>query len=229
MKPFSTLAQTRTPNGAQLTLQEHDGQFYLKLNGRQLMSSTAASSELRIAELACDAVRNKPGPSILIGGLGLGFSLRRVLELVGLNARVHVAELLQEVIDWNRQFLTSLNGALLEDPRVEVFAEDVFKTIGRAPAATYDAILLDVDNGPNALVAGQNSRLYDRFGFGRIARALKLTPPGRVAYWSAVEDPAFAKRLSRSGFKVEAFGAKSHPSAKRLAHTIYVGERVEVK
>ena len=148
MKPFRNLAQTHTPDGSRFSLHEHDGEFFLKLNGRQLMSTTSTSSELLLAQLPCDGLERKPGASVLIGGLGLGFSLQRVLELVGPNATVHVAELLPEVVDWNREFLGSVNGALLNDPRVKVLVRDVFEVIRQAPKPSYDAILLDVDNGP---------------------------------------------------------------------------------
>ena len=145
----------------------------MKLNGRQLMSSTSTSSEILLAKLACENLLRHPHPRILIGGLGLGFSLKAVLSLVGKKAEVHVAELLPEVIEWNRQFLMKLNGALLNDRRVQVFAEDVIRLIRRAQEARYDAILLDVDNGPTSFVQAGNSRLYSRRGFERIAAALQ--------------------------------------------------------
>src|SRR5207249_505301 len=144
---------------------------------------------LLLAELACKPLARNSNALILIGGLGLGFSLRRVLEMVGKNATVHVAELLPEVVAWNREFLGHVNGALLEDRRVEVFVADVFEVIRRSGAAQYDAILLDVDNGPTSFVQAQNSRLYDRHGFGLIARALK--PGGRATFWSASEERVF--------------------------------------
>ncbi len=179
-----------------------------------------------LADLACEKARGT-NAKILIGGLGLGFSLKRVLQCVGLNAQVHVAELIPEVVAWNREFLRDLNGALLEDARVEVFIEDVYQIIRRSAAnCHYDAIILDVDNGPNAMVQKQNTRLYDRHGFNRISKALSSSPPGRVTFWSAVEDRPFAHRLAQSGFKVEAHAAKSHERAKRAAHTIYVGEKL---
>ncbi|HEX8076330.1 MAG TPA: MnmC family methyltransferase, partial [Chthoniobacterales bacterium] len=158
---------------------------------------------------------------VLIGGLGLGFSLTAVLSLVGKKAEVHVAELLPEVIDWNRQFLMNLNGALLDDRRVHVFAEDVSRLIRRAQAARYDAILLDVDNGPTSFVQAGNSRLYSRRGFQRIAQALQ--PGGRVAFWSATDEEAFGEALARAGFRVHVVEAKSHDRAKRFEHRIYVG------
>lgn len=222
MKPFRTLGTVRTPDGSNLVLHEHDGQFHLKLNGRQLMSTTSTLSERVLAEIGCRNLQGVPHPRILIGGLGIGFTLKRVLELTGKAATVHVSELLPEVVAWNREFLGAVNGALLDDPRVEVFVEDVFHTIERGGAAQYDAILLDVDNGPTSFVQKKNFRLYDRRGFSLIRRSLK--PTGRVAFWSAVEEPAFFRDLSNAGFKVQSFDAKAHERAKRNEHWIYVGE-----
>ena len=223
MKPFRNLAATRTPDGSHFTLHEHDGEFFLKLNGRQLMSTTSTTSELLLAQLPCDGLRGRADACVLIGGLGLGYSLRRVLALVGKHASVQVAELLPEVVAWNREFLGAVNGALLDDPRVKVIAGDVFEVIRRAGPASYDAILLDVDNGPTSFVQPKNSRLYDRHGFNLIARALK--PGGKVAFWSACEEPGFVNSLARSGFTTEAVPAKSHERAKRCAHVIYLAER----
>jgi spermidine synthase len=222
MIPFRNLAQTRTPDGSTFSLHEHDGDFFLKLNGRQLMSTTATTSELLLAELPCEGLRGRADACVLIGGLGLGFSLLRVLELVGQHASVQVAELLPEVVAWNREFLGASNGPLLEDPRVKILVEDVFKVIRRAPPASYDAILLDVDNGPTSFVQKKNSRLYDPAGFRVIARALK--PGGQVAFWSASAEPGFIQSLARAGFKGEAIPAKAHDRAKRAAHVIYLAK-----
>lgn len=223
MKPFRNLAQTRTPDGSVFSLHEHDGDFFLKLNGRQLMSTTSTTSELLLAQLPCQRLRGHAGTRVLIGGLGLGYSLRRVLELVGPGATVQVAELLPEVVAWNREFLGAVNGALLDDPRVKVIVGDVFEVIRRAPKPSYDAILLDVDNGPTSFVQAQNSRLYDRHGFDLIARALR--PRGKVAFWSACEEPGFIHKLARAGFKAEGIPCKAHERAKRDAHVIYVAEQ----
>lgn len=223
MIPFRNLAQTRTPDGSQFSLHEHDGDFFLKLNGRQLMSTTSTVSELLLAELPCKGLRGRADACVLIGGLGLGFSLQRVLELVGKHAKVQVAELLPEVVAWNREFLSKVNGALLDDRRVQVIVGDVFEVIRRAEPATYDAILLDVDNGPTSFVQPKNSRLYDRHGFKLITRALK--PNGKVSFWSACEEPGFVNSLERAGFKTEAVPAKAHERAKRAAHVIYLAAR----
>ncbi len=225
MKPFRTLAETRTPDGARFSLHEHDGEFFLKLNGRQLMGSNNTVSEVLLADLACAFPAPRPAPRVLIGGLGLGFSLRRVLELVGPDGVVEVAELLPQVVTWNRELLGALNGPLLDDPRVETFTGDVFDCLQRAGDGRYDAILLDVDNGPTSLVQPQNARIYGRKGFTLVRRVLR--PGGRVAFWSAEREGAFRASLARAGFRVEEVAAKAHERARRSAHYIYVGERVD--
>ncbi len=227
MKPFRNLAATRTPDGSQFTLHEHDGEFFLKLNGRQLMSTTSTSSEILLSQVACEGLARHREPRVLIGGLGLGYSLQRVLEAVGERAIVEVAELLPEVVAWNREFLMNVNGRLLCDPRVKVLVEDVYKVIRKGGDGVYDAILLDVDNGPTSFVQPKNVRLYDRNGFAVIRRA--LTPHGKVAFWSANPEPDFERALGRAGFKVEAVPAKANEHSKRFAHMIYVARKADLE
>ncbi len=218
MKATTTLATSVTPDGANLVLQEHDGEHYLKVGGVQLMSTRAASSEQQMAELACGGGRRK---RVLIGGLGFGFTLRRVLELVPEDALVEIAELLPVIVDWNREFLAEVSGRLLDDPRVVVTIGDVFDRLdGRN---RYDAILLDVDNSPDPLVQRGNARLYDRRGLDRVKAA--LTASGRVVYWSANPDKSFARELGRVFRKVECISAKAYPKAKRFTHTLFVADK----
>jgi spermidine synthase len=160
---------------------------------------------------------------VLIGGLGLGFTLKRVLERTGPSAHAQVAELLEEVVTWNRDLLAAVNGPLLQDRRVEVLVADVFAVIRRAAPGVYDAIMLDVDNGPTSFVQTKNSRLYNRRGLALIFRALK--PGGRAAFWSAVDEPEFSRSLTRAGFIVDVFPAKAHDRARQSPHRIYVAER----
>ena len=221
MKVTTTLATCRTPDGSSMILQEHDGQHYLKVGGVQLMSTNASSSEQQMAELACSRLPSKP--RILIGGLGFGFTLRRVLELCPPGAIVDVAELLQEVIDWNREFLGKVNGLLLDDPRVRVHRRDVAELMERAGKDRYHAILLDVDNSPDPLVQRGNAGLYDSGGIGRAKAALQ--PGGRVVYWSANPDKSFARSLSKVFKHVECISAKAYPKAKRFTHTLFVADR----
>ncbi len=223
MIPFRNLAETLTPDGSRVSVHEHDGEYFLKLNSRQLMSSTSTSSELLLADKACAHLHDRAKARVLIGGLGLGFSLKRVLEMIGPAGVVQVAELLPEVVTWNRELLAGVNGRLLDDSRVEVFVADVFTLIRRGSEDPYDAILLDVDNGPSSFVQKKNSRLYDWRGLKLIWNALK--PGGRVAFWAAEPEPGFCDELSRAGFATEEYPAKAHARAKRFAHIIYVGER----
>lgn len=223
MKPFTTLAQARTPDGADLSLHEHDGQFYLRVNRQPLMGTNATESERVMARLACEGFNRLPRSRVLIGGLGFGFTLREVLDLVGPRGTVQVAELLPEVVEWNRTFLREVNGHLLADPRVKILLGDVFSVIARADAGSYNAILLDVDNGPVAMVRDDNARLYERDGLSLVLRALK--PGGTVAFWSASQDKKFARRLQLAGFQVEIFSAKAHEKARRPSHTIFLAHK----
>ena len=221
MKPTTTLATSHTPDGEPLILLEHDGQHYMKVGGVPLMSTNASSSEQQMADLACANMPAKP--RILIGGLGFGFTLRRVLELCPPDAIVDVAELLQVVVNWNREFLTDVNGLLVDDTRVRIHTRDVAELINHAGKNRYDAILLDVDNSPDPLVQKGNAKLYDGGGISRTKAALH--PGGRVVFWSANQDKTFARSLGKIFKNVESIGAKAYPKAKRFTHTLFVADR----
>lgn len=221
MKPTTNLATAQTPDGKTLLLQEHDGHHFLKVDGVPLMSTTQCMSEQTMSELACANLKEKP--RVLIGGLGFGFTLRRVLELVPQDAIVEVAELLPIIVEWNREHLQSVNGGLLDDPRTVVDQRDVFEIIRKNGPSTYDSILLDVDNSPDPLVQEGNARLYAQKGLRMIAKSLR--PGGRVIFWSAHEDKAFAKAMQRDFKNVQAIPAKAYPKAKRFSHTLFVGDR----
>lgn len=203
-------------------LHVHDGTYAMSLNGQELMHSKASASERLMGTLGLE--RYQPGQSIrvLIGGLGLGFTLRAVLESTGADSVVEVVELLPEVIAWNREHLTGLNGELLDDPRVTVLAEDVHRVIRNVAETLYDVILLDIDNGPTAMVDKANAHLYSSAGIKAIRQA--LAPGGRAILWSASPDPAFANRLKQAGFRVQAVPAKVHEAAKRAAYMLYVAD-----
>jgi len=223
VKPRVKLAETTTPDGGLLALYVHDGTFSMNLNGQELMHSKAVASERMMGSLGLE--RHRPGESlrILIGGLGLGFTLQAVLESTGKGSVVDVVELLPEVILWNRKHLEDLNGRLLADTRVKVLADDVNHFIRSASDSSYDVILLDIDNGPIAMVNKMNSHLYSNSGCKAIRSA--LASGGRAILWSAGPDPAFANRLQQAGLKVRAVPARTHESAKRAAYTLYVAER----
>lgn len=221
MKRTTTLASSRTPDGHRLLLQEHDGEHYLKVAGVPLMSTRAHASEERMAELGCAEL--PPRPRILIGGLGFGFTLRRVLELCPTEATVDVAELLQVMVDWNREFLAEVNGRLIDDTRVRVHVRDVGELLDQSDADRYHTILLDVDNSPDPLVQAGNAGLYDASGIGRVYAALH--PGGCVVYWSANADQRFARSLRKVFGHVETIRAKSYPKAKKFTHTLFVARR----
>lgn len=223
MIPTRKLAETRTADNATLALYEHDGSFCIRLDGQDVMNSRTCASELLLGEVSCTGFPDNSSPRVLIGGLGLGFTLLSALKALNSSAIVEVAELFPEVISWNREFLYDLNGKLLDDPRVQIITKDVFAIIQQAERSSYDAIVLDIDNGPRAMVQQSNARLYSRRGIERIAAALK--PGGRVSIWSASKDPAFEQRLASVGFRVRLVPAKTHPQAKRDAFTIYLATR----
>jgi spermidine synthase len=224
MKPNVTLAETRTPNGARMTLVEHDGSYCIRVNGQQLMHSSVSTSEIELGKLACVRHPNRGASTrVLIGGLGLGYTLKSVLECVGPRATVHVAELFAEIVQWNRTHLAGLNGSLLQDKRVTVFLDDIRATIRGAARNPYDAIALDIDNGTTAMVKEDNNQLYSEWGMQQIALALK--PGGRVAVWSACPDAVIEKRLAKAGFQVQAVPARLYARAKRAAYMIYLGDK----
>ena len=221
MKPRVKLAES-TFTGGVLSLTEHDGSYSISLDGKELMHSRANASEMLLGSLGVAQLNNETDARVLIGGLGLGYTLKSVLESVGDKTTIEVAEMIPEVIEWNRSYLKNLNGSLLEHPQVETRLEDVTQLIQEAEPHTYDAILLDVDNGPNAMVADSNASLYSNNGIRSICRALKKN--GRLIVWSAGPDHGFEKRLERAGLQVEAVRAKAHAGAKSPSHFLYVGD-----
>lgn len=226
MKPTVNVAETTAPDGAVFRLVSHDGEFFLYLNDRQVMSTTLTHSELLLADRGCDFRDNRKAPRVLIGGLGLGFSLRRTLEITDANSTVEVAELLPEIIDWNRDKLNGLNDDIIADPRTKIIHEDVYKLIENATAKKaprYDSILLDVDDGPSSLLQPHNAQIYQSAGINLIKRA--LTPRGIVAFWSATVEPTLLKNLRRANFDVEEIPVANHPRAKQRPHRIYLAER----
>src|SRR5215216_2951762 len=163
MKRFERLAEARTPNGTLLVLYRHDGAYLIRADGVELMSTRRHLSEDRLAEVACAPLREAPGARVLIGGLGLGFTLRAALRLLREDAEVVVAELLAEVIDWNADPRYDLSAEAMRDPRVRVVHDDVTKVLRANPGA-FDAIMLDTDNGPDGMLMSENAPLYSRYG-----------------------------------------------------------------
>ncbi len=223
MKPHRLLAAARTPDGTALTLHEHDGSFCVRLAGRELMHSQAAFSEETLGQVGTARLPRGQPARVLIGGLGLGFTLRSVLANTGTTVAVEVAELSPEIVAWNREHLAGLNGALLDERRVTVRVGDVFEVVRRAVPRAYAAILLDIDNGPSALVQAANARLYDARGLRLLAAA--LAPGGRLVVWSAGEDRAFERRLAQAGFTVQTLPVKLHAGARQEAGRLFVGDQ----
>ena len=226
MKPYVKLAEASLPDGTLFSLHQHDGQFYLKNDRLDLMSTALTYSEQMLAEKGCASILeispSRPKhPRVLIGGLGMGFTLKRALELIGRPATVEVAELVAAIVDWNRTFLVEHNGPLLEDERTVIFQGDLFDCLQQTGrVGYYDAILIDIDDAPDMLITPGNARLYSQDFLTKIRKA--LVPGGCVAYWLALPTPSFEKCLMKAGFRVELTMVKPHEKAKRARHGIYV-------
>ena len=221
MKPRVKLAES-TFTGGILSLSGHDGSYSISLDGKELMHSRTNASELLLGSLGVARLGNKLAGRVLIGGLGLGFTLKGALESVGNETTIEVAEMIPEVIEWNRTYLKNLNGSLLDHPQVEIRRMDVNRLIQETEPNTYDAILMDVDNGPNAMVSETNASLYSKNGIRSICKVLKND--GRLVVWSAGPDQGFEKRLERAGLQVEAVRAKAHADAKSPSHFLYMAD-----
>ena len=220
MKPQSTIGCATTPDGKELVLYERDGAYSIRVNGLELMSSRAHGSEEALARLALSRVKH-PKPTVLVGGLGMGFTLRAVLDQVAPKSRVVVAEIFPAVVGWYRAELSHLAGDPLDDSRVVVEECDVVDLIAANPES-YDAVLLDVDNGPAAFTIARNEGLYGMEGLSTVRRALR--PRGILGVWSADPDPPFAKRLKNAGFRVTIETIPARGRTKGPKHTIFIGE-----
>jgi spermidine synthase len=156
MKPHIKLAETKTPDGGTMSLFEHDGDFSISLDGAEIMHSRASTSEELLGQLGVERLNRDVESRVFIGGLGLGCTLRTALKFSSEKTIVEVAELLPQMEEWNRNYMQSLNGALVDDPRVEIRISNASTLIRKAKPGTYDSIMLDVDNGPVAMVAKNN-------------------------------------------------------------------------
>jgi spermidine synthase len=215
--PWISVDETRTDDGTRLTLARRGTEWEVCANGLVLMSNRAHGSEDELARLAFAKVKH--ATSVLIGGLGLGFSLRATLDLLGPRGKVVVAEQSAVVVDWNRTHVGDLAGQPLLDPRVTVRVGDVRKRIVEARAA-YDLILLDVDNGPTALIHEANAGLYDANGIVACHHALKAD--GALAVWATGPDERYLRRLQRSGFQATAVRVAPRPGAGGRKHVVFV-------
>ena len=218
VRPLEVLAETRTPDGTLISLTRRDREYIILAAGKPLMSSRMHGSEQALAIFGC---RNLPAeaPRVLVGGLGMGFTLRATLDLVPVDATVVVGELIPAVVEWNRGPLGPLANHPLRDTRVKVAVGDVGETI-RKSNGEFDAILLDVDNGPDAFTAKGNASLYDDAGIAAARHALRAG--GTLAVWSAWEDRKFEQRLKYGGFTVKVERVRARLKAGGPRHTIFL-------
>lgn len=222
MARFELLGTATIPGkGSQLRLLQRNDEFSIKIAGStgELMNSRLHGSEDALATLACERISDHPAPRVLIGGLGMGFTLAAALGALGESAEVTVAELVPEVEQWNLGPLGSAAGYPLKDSRARVHIGDVVQLIKDSPGA-YDAILLDIDNGPEGLTRKENDWLYTAPGIAAAQAA--LTPEGILAYWSAGQDPAFTERLKRAGLSVEPVNVRALRPGKGARHVIWL-------
>jgi spermidine synthase len=219
--PWSLLDKAQVPGGGgELRLMRRGTEFSIRLGHNELMNSRLSGSEEALATIACERIKARNRPQILIGGLGMGFTLRAALTVLGSEARITVAELVPAVLRWARGSMVEVSGTSLTDPRVSIREADVGHLI-RAGRSTFDAILLDVDNGPVAMAQRTNSGLYDDAGLARIKAALK--PDGMLAVWSAWDDRKFEHRLRYAGFTVETERVRGRLKKGGPRHTIFLG------
>jgi len=224
MNKWQILAAVDIPNGGgTLTLAQRDKEFSIRLSGirGELMNSRVHGSEEALAELGCARLASVAGARVLVGGLGMGFTLAASLKTLPASAVVTVAELIPEVVEWNRGPLGECAGRPLDDHRTRVHIGDVAELVAGSDSA-FDAILLDVDNGPEGLTHVDNQRLYSLAGLRTLHRA--LGPEGTLAVWSAGPDPQFVIRLKKTGFHVTVRSVRARPG-KGSHHTIFLAKK----
>jgi spermidine synthase len=224
MIPWKEIDRVMVPGGeGEVILLVRDREFSIRTAGCELMNSRIHGSEESLAELACRRLDPKKKWRILIGGLGMGYTLAAALEQSGPDTDILVSELIPAVVKWNQEHLGHLAGSPLEDPRVTVVNQDVADTIAEKKSA-WDAILLDVDNGPAGLTQKANDRLYGTLGLNAAFDALR--PGGVMAVWSSSVDEAFTRRMKRVGFTVEIIVVRARKSGKGSTHIIWLGKKL---
>jgi spermidine synthase len=219
MLPWILLDTATVPGGGELRLKQRGTEFSIMLGAIELMNSRISASEEALATLVCARIRSRPQPRMLIGGLGMGFTLRAALQELPSDARVLVAELVPAVVRWARGPMAELHGSSLTDSRVSLHEGDVGDLI-RSQPGSYDAVLLDVDNGPEGLSREANDRLYDLGGLAA-ARA-SLVPGGILAVWSSAPNQAFTGRLRKTGFNVEEVGVRAKGARGGSRHVLWL-------
>ncbi len=222
MTPRIHLGTALVPGGDKLDLYSRGDDFMIVLDRNELMSTRMNGSEIALAEMTLDRLKGNAAPHMLIGGYGMGFTLRAALAMMGPKAKASVAELVPEIIEWARGPMAEVAAGCLDDPRVRLTMGDVGAVIAGANAE-YDAILLDVDNGPDGLTREGNDGLYSPAGLSAAKRALK--PGGILAVWSAGDDAKFTKRMGQAGFKVEEVAVRARSNGKGPRHVIWFGRK----
>jgi spermidine synthase len=225
MVPWLQIDSTRVPGAeVELRLMRRGADFSMMLGQNELMNSRLSGSEEALATLACRRIEAVKRPHLLIGGLGMGFTLRAALAVLGPEARITVAELVPAVIAWARGPLAGIFGDSLNDPRANILSADVIEVIQSHPAA-FDAILLDVDNGPEGLIRKANNALYSLMGLKAIRAALQ--PGGVLAVWSSGPNPAFTRRLRDAGFDANEVGVRATTKRSGAHHVIWFATKPE--
>jgi spermidine synthase len=217
------IATANVPDGVELHLMRHGDEFTIFLESNELMSTRASASEEALATLTCARLADRHAPQLLIGGYGMGFTLRAALAVLGADAGVTVAELVPEIIQWARGPMRELTADCLDDDRVVLVNDDVAMLIDAARQG-YDAILLDVDNGPDGLTRRVNDHLYGRRGLRAAMNALKTG--GILAVWSAEPDCAFMERLRDAGFAVEELTVREMANDMGASHVIWFAQKL---
>jgi len=223
MIPRELIDVARIPGtNDELRLFRRGADFMIVLDRNELMNSRMSGSEEVLATATCERLGARKAPHLLIGGYGMGFTLRAALRSLGTDARLTVAELVPEIIDWARGPMAELAAGCLDDPRVSVVGDDVAALIDNGQGQ-YDAILLDVDNGPDGLTRPSNGRLYSERGLEAAWRALR--PGGILAIWSAAPDPRFARKFGSCGFAVDEVVTRARSNGKGPRHVLWFGTR----
>lgn len=222
MTPRILIDTAQVPGGEELRLFARGDDHMIVLERNELMNSRMSGSEEALAQMTIERLENGREANILIGGYGMGFTLRKALAHLGVKGHVTVAELMPQIIAWAKGPMAKLTDSCLDDPRVSLRMGDVADAIAEA-SARYDAILLDVDNGPDGLIRQENDGLYTPKGLSAAKRALK--PGGIVAIWSAAPDKPFAKRLERAGFAVDEVAVRARQNGKGPRHVIWFAKK----
>jgi spermidine synthase len=223
MLPWIQLDRATIPgDGGELRLKQRGGEFSIMLGSTELMNSRLNGSEEALATLCCERIAGRKNASILIGGLGMGFTLRAALGGLPDDARVTVAELVPAVVDWARGPMADLHEGTLDDPRVDINIGDVGALI-RSRKTAYDAILLDVDNGPDGLTRASNDSLYDHSGLRAAKVALRAN--GVLAVWSSAPDSAFTRRLQEVGFATDEVNVRANGKRGGARHVLWMATK----